>query len=208
MLNACAFGAWTDLGRDDARTPLKAILGPTNTGKTHLAVERMCGHSSGMIGFPLRLLAREVYDRVVQAEGREPGRPDHRRGEDPAEGRALVPVHRRKHADGARFRLRRARRGAAGRGSRARPRLHRPDASRARPRGDDDPRLGEPRSRWSGRFCPRRRSSPGRASRPCPMPAPPSSRGCRRARRSSPSRPSRSMRSPRCCAGCAAARRW
>jgi ATP-dependent RNA helicase SUPV3L1/SUV3 len=41
------------------------VLGPTNTGKTHLAVERMCGHASGMIGFPLRLLAREVYDRVV-----------------------------------------------------------------------------------------------------------------------------------------------
>jgi ATP-dependent RNA helicase SUPV3L1/SUV3 len=48
---------------------LKAILGPTNTGKTHLAVERMCGHSSGMIGFPLRLLAREVYDRVVKIKG-------------------------------------------------------------------------------------------------------------------------------------------
>ena len=48
---------------------LKAVLGPTNTGKTHLAVERMCGHSSGMIGFPLRLLAREVYDRVVAAKG-------------------------------------------------------------------------------------------------------------------------------------------
>src|SRR5687768_4372317 len=48
---------------------LKAILGPTNTGKTHLAVERMCGHSSGMIGFPLRLLAREVYDRVVKVKG-------------------------------------------------------------------------------------------------------------------------------------------
>jgi ATP-dependent RNA helicase SUPV3L1/SUV3 len=48
---------------------LKAILGPTNTGKTHLAVERMCGHSSGMIGFPLRLLAREVYDRVVRLKG-------------------------------------------------------------------------------------------------------------------------------------------
>lgn len=46
-----------------------AILGPTNTGKTHLAVERMCGHSSGMIGFPLRLLAREVYDRVVAIKG-------------------------------------------------------------------------------------------------------------------------------------------
>ena len=43
---------------------LKAILGPTNTGKTHLAIERMCAHSSGVIGFPLRLLAREVYDRV------------------------------------------------------------------------------------------------------------------------------------------------
>ena len=41
------------------------MLGPTNTGKTHLAIERMCAHSSGMIGFPLRLLAREVYDRVV-----------------------------------------------------------------------------------------------------------------------------------------------
>ena len=52
-----------------ARAPLKAILGPTNTGKTYLAVERMCGHSSGMIGFPLRLLAREVYDRVVQLKG-------------------------------------------------------------------------------------------------------------------------------------------
>ncbi|MBW7946551.1 MAG: helicase, partial [Sphingomonadaceae bacterium] len=46
-----------------------AVLGPTNTGKTHLAVTRMCAHSSGMIGFPLRLLAREVYDRVVQMKG-------------------------------------------------------------------------------------------------------------------------------------------
>ncbi|NJM50792.1 MAG: helicase [Sphingomonadales bacterium] len=48
---------------------LTAILGPTNTGKTHLAVERMCGHSSGMIGFPLRLLAREIYDRIVTIKG-------------------------------------------------------------------------------------------------------------------------------------------
>jgi ATP-dependent RNA helicase SUPV3L1/SUV3 len=46
-----------------------AILGPTNTGKTHLAIERMLGHSSGMIGFPLRLLARENYDRVVKIKG-------------------------------------------------------------------------------------------------------------------------------------------
>jgi ATP-dependent RNA helicase SUPV3L1/SUV3 len=46
-----------------------AVLGPTNTGKTHLAVERMLGHSSGMIGLPLRLLAREVYDRIVKIKG-------------------------------------------------------------------------------------------------------------------------------------------
>ena len=49
--------------------PLSAVLGPTNTGKTHLAVERMLGHTSGMMGFPLRLLAREVYDRVVAQRG-------------------------------------------------------------------------------------------------------------------------------------------
>lgn len=52
-----------------SRSLVTAVLGPTNTGKTHLAVERMLGHSSGMIGFPLRLLAREVYDRVVAARG-------------------------------------------------------------------------------------------------------------------------------------------
>ncbi|MDG2004944.1 MAG: helicase-related protein [Novosphingobium sp.] len=48
---------------------VKAVLGPTNTGKTHLAVERLCAHSSGAIGFPLRLLAREVYDRVCAIKG-------------------------------------------------------------------------------------------------------------------------------------------
>ena len=48
---------------------VKAVLGPTNTGKTHLAIERLCAHSSGAIGFPLRLLAREVYDRVVAIKG-------------------------------------------------------------------------------------------------------------------------------------------
>src|SRR3954464_10353429 len=46
-----------------------AVLGPTNTGKTHLAIERMLGHESGMIGLPLRLLAREVYSRVVERVG-------------------------------------------------------------------------------------------------------------------------------------------
>jgi ATP-dependent RNA helicase SUPV3L1/SUV3 len=52
-----------------AASRLVAILGPTNTGKTHLAIERMLDHQSGMIGFPLRLLARENYDRVVKLKG-------------------------------------------------------------------------------------------------------------------------------------------
>ncbi len=46
-----------------------AVLGPTNTGKTHLAIERMIGHSSGIIGLPLRLLAREVYQRIAERIG-------------------------------------------------------------------------------------------------------------------------------------------
>jgi ATP-dependent RNA helicase SUPV3L1/SUV3 len=46
-----------------------AVLGPTNTGKTHLAIERMLAHSSGMIGLPLRLLAREVYNKCVDRVG-------------------------------------------------------------------------------------------------------------------------------------------
>lgn len=46
-----------------------AVLGPTNTGKTHLAIERMLSHSSGLIGLPLRLLAREVYNRAVERVG-------------------------------------------------------------------------------------------------------------------------------------------
>src|SRR6476659_2020531 len=48
-----------------------AVLGPTNTGKTHLAIERMLGHSSGIIGLPLRLLAREVYNNCVERVGAE-----------------------------------------------------------------------------------------------------------------------------------------
>ena len=45
---------------------ITAVLGPTNTGKTHLAIETMLSFESGMIGFPLRLLAREVYDKVIK----------------------------------------------------------------------------------------------------------------------------------------------
>ena len=48
-----------------------AILGPTNTGKTHMAIERMMEHANGVIGFPLRLLAREVYDKVSSKVGEE-----------------------------------------------------------------------------------------------------------------------------------------
>jgi ATP-dependent RNA helicase SUPV3L1/SUV3 len=48
-----------------------AVLGPTNTGKTHLAIERMLAHSSGIIGLPLRLLAREVYNKIVSAVGEQ-----------------------------------------------------------------------------------------------------------------------------------------
>jgi len=48
---------------------VRAVLGPTNTGKTHFAIERLLGHGTGMIGFPLRLLARENYDRVVALKG-------------------------------------------------------------------------------------------------------------------------------------------
>ena len=58
------------VSRDYSSTGVTAVLGPTNTGKTHLAVERMLAHESGMMGLPLRLLAREVYDRAVEIKGR------------------------------------------------------------------------------------------------------------------------------------------
>ena len=48
------------------KNKITAVLGPTNTGKTFLAIETMLSFSSGMMGFPLRLLAREVYDKVVK----------------------------------------------------------------------------------------------------------------------------------------------
>ena len=51
------------------KNKITAVLGPTNTGKTHLAIETMLSFESGMIGFPLRLLAREVYDKVVKKIG-------------------------------------------------------------------------------------------------------------------------------------------
>ena len=50
---------------------ITAVLGPTNTGKTHLAVETMLEYESGIIGFPLRLLAREIFDKCVNRVGPE-----------------------------------------------------------------------------------------------------------------------------------------
>lgn len=61
-----ARGEPVDLGRAGA---IHAVLGPTNTGKTHVALQRMMAHRTGMIGLPLRLLAREVYDRVCAEKG-------------------------------------------------------------------------------------------------------------------------------------------
>jgi ATP-dependent RNA helicase SUPV3L1/SUV3 len=55
----------------DRARGVSVLLGPTNTGKTHYAIERMLSHSSGMIGLPLRLLAREVYNRAVEKVGAE-----------------------------------------------------------------------------------------------------------------------------------------
>ncbi|MRU16809.1 disulfide oxidoreductase [Roseovarius sp. A21] len=52
-----------------AQSRTLAVLGPTNTGKTHFAIERMLGYRTGVIGLPLRLLAREVYDRIVAVRG-------------------------------------------------------------------------------------------------------------------------------------------
>ncbi|WP_417517857.1 helicase-related protein [Minwuia sp.] len=57
-------------GSSSLRGHTVALLGPTNTGKTHLAIQTMLTHASGIIGFPLRLLAREVYDRVCNEVGR------------------------------------------------------------------------------------------------------------------------------------------
>ncbi|MBV8747544.1 MAG: helicase, partial [Xanthobacteraceae bacterium] len=59
------------VGARAAGAGVTAVLGPTNTGKTHLAIERMLAHSSGLIGLPLRLLAREVYARVSDRVGKD-----------------------------------------------------------------------------------------------------------------------------------------
>lgn len=66
-----SFSSPASRGGRNRGTGVTAVLGPTNTGKTHLAIERMLAHSSGMIGLPLRLLAREVYNKVAARVGEE-----------------------------------------------------------------------------------------------------------------------------------------
>ena len=69
MSDAPAPLAFTPAQRPHSDHRLVAVLGPTNTGKTHYALERMCGYATGMIGLPLRLLAREIYERMVAIKG-------------------------------------------------------------------------------------------------------------------------------------------
>ena len=56
---------------DNNSKRITAVLGPTNTGKTHLAVETMLEYKTGIVGFPLRLLAREIFDKCVKKVGVE-----------------------------------------------------------------------------------------------------------------------------------------
>ena len=59
------------LQNNNSSSICRAILGPTNTGKTYYALERMVSYKNGVIGVPLRLLAREIYDRLVMLKGAE-----------------------------------------------------------------------------------------------------------------------------------------
>ena len=119
-----------------------AVLGPTNTGKTHFAVERMLAHRSGHD----RLPASPARPRDLRPDRGHQGprrlRPDHRRGEGRRGGRGLSRLHGRGDADAARGGVPRRRRDPARRRPRARPRLHRPAAARPRQRGDHVPGLG------------------------------------------------------------------
>ena len=119
--------------RERARN-VTLVLGPTNTGKTHFAIERMLAHRSGMIGLPLRLLAREVYNRVVEkvgveavalVTGEEKIKPRH-----PRYWVCTVEAMPRDLDLG----VRRGGRDPARRRSRPRPHLHRPPAEPPRPR--------------------------------------------------------------------------
>ncbi len=113
-----------------------AVLGPTNTGKTHLAIERMLGAFVGHDRAAAAAARARGLQQMRRAGRRRERRADHRRGEDQAAEPALLGRDRRGDAARSRRRLRRDRRGPAWRRSRARPCLHRSHAQPARPRGD------------------------------------------------------------------------
>ena len=137
----------------DGAPRVTAVLGPTNTGKTHYAIERMLAHRTGVIGLPLRLLAREVYDRIVALARPLGGGARHRRGAHRAGARRLLGLHRRGDAARPRRRLPGGRRDPALRRPRPRPCLHRPAAARPRPAGDAVPRLRHHARRASRAWC-------------------------------------------------------
>ena len=173
-----------------------AVLGPTNTGKTHLAIERMLGafvrHD--------RAAAAAAGARGLQ-QGRRAGRrrkrrADHRRGKDQAAEPALLGGDRRGDAARSRSRLRRHRRSAARRRSRPRPCLHRPHAQPPRPRGNAGARRRDGAADGRAAAARRQHRAAARGCRRSFTPATRSSRGCRGAAPSSRSRPTRSMPSP------------
>ena len=183
-----------------------AVLGPTNTGKTHFAIERMLAHRSGMIGLPLRLLAREVYDKIARIKGAKLAALV--TGEEkivPPEARYFVCTVEAMPLDlGVAFLAIDEIQLCADpeRGHVFTDRL----LQRARRRGDAVPRRGDDARRRSSVSCPRRISSRGRAFPISPIPAPRNSRACPAARPSSRSRRKTFTASPSSCAGSAAAR--
>ena len=174
----------------------KRCSGPTNTGKTHLAIERMLAHASGIIGFPLRLLARENYDRMVAQKGRPRRRADHRGRKDRAGRGPLVLLHGGGHAARHARRVRGRGRDPALRRPRSRPCVHRTPVACARPGRDHVPGCGDHPPPAATPRSPRPRSRPGPACPSSPTRALPSWSACRPAPPSWPSAPARSMRSP------------
>ena len=147
--------------RADSESRLCALLGPTNTGKTHRAIERMLefdARRDGAAAAPAR--ARGVRPRE-HARGRASGGAGHGRRKARPGAAALLDLHHRGDAARAARRaacgLRRGRRDPAGRAPRARSRVHRSPAARARPRRDLVHGLEHGRRPWCARSCPRLR---------------------------------------------------
>ena len=173
-----------------------AVLGPTNTGKTHYAIERMLAHRTGVIGLPLRLLAREVYDRIV-APARPVGRgAGHRRGADRPGARRLLGLHRRgdaaRHAAPTSSRWTRSSSAPIPSGATSSPTGCSTRAACTRRCSSAPRRCAAPSRPRAGR----RSSCSASGSRRSPTPGRRRSAGCRRAAPSSASRSRTSTPSP------------